>query len=360
MITRLVLALAALCFTTPAFSADISTISPQVEALLAARADMDEPGYAVGVVVGGELALTVNRGVADLSDGTPISATTVFNLASLSKQFTGAAVAREIHQGRLALESPLRAHVPSFPAYADPVRVDHLVFMTSGLAEYYDVTPPTGASWRGHFTLDDAITAVANYGALRYAPGTRWTYSNINYMLMTKVVERTSGVDFPAYMQQAFFGPLGMSQTLVHASLDTPITDLAKGYESTFTGWRTVPRRAAHYGGSGVFSSIEDLAKWDAALRNHTVDGPGFTEVLLSTKRFAHDKDNDAFGIVHGAHQGRETHWYAGNDFPYTSHMLRFPEADVSIYVLSNREGGRASDVARALAGLLIEGGVIE
>lgn len=360
MTKHLVLALVTLCFTTSAFSAELATIAPKLEALLAAHAEADEPGYAVGIVAGGKLAQTANRGVADLSEGTPISAKTVFNLASLSKQFTGAAVAREIHQGRLGLESPLRIHVPDFPAYADPVRVDHLVFMTSGLAEYYDVTPPAGVSWRGHFTLDNAVAAVGNYGALRYAPGTRWTYSNINYMLLTKVVEHTSGIEFPAYMQQYFFGPLGMEQSLVHGSLNTPIMNLAKGYESTLLGWRAVPRRAAHYGGSGVFSSIADLAKWDAALRNHSVDGPGFTEVLLSTKRFEHNKDNDAFGIVHGEHQGHPTHWYAGNDFPYTSHMLRFPKADVSIYVLSNREGGRASDVARAIADLLIEAEIIQ
>lgn len=360
MLNRLILALATLTFTTQVYSNDVSTITPQVIALLEARAAADEPGYAVGIVSNGELVATINRGIADMKDGTPISSKTVFNLASLSKQFTGAAVAREIHQGRLELEASLRTHVPTFPTYADPVRIDHLVFMTSGLAEYYDVTPPPNKSWRGNFTVEDAVQAVADYGALRYAPGQRWTYSNINYMLLTKVVEQTSGLDFASYMQQSFFGPLGMEQSLVHGSLDTPIADLAHGYESTLMGWRVVPRRAAHYGGSGVFSSIEDLAKWDAALRNHSLCGREFTEILFSTKRFAHDKDNDAFGIVHGNHQGHATHWYAGNDFPYTSHMLRFPDADVSIYVLSNRESGRASEIARAVADLLIEANLIE
>lgn len=332
---------------------DLSDIEARIVELLAERAAANEPGYAVGIMQHGALTLSVSRGMADLGTKTPISSKTVFNLASLSKQFTGAAVALEIHEGRMDLDAPFRRYVPHFPRFADPVGIDHLVFMTSGLPEYYDLPPPEGLSWRGTFTVDDAIRVAADYGALRFRPGTRWMYSNLNYMLLTKAVEHTSGMPFVDYMHARIFQPLNMSQTLVHADLQTPIPGLAHGYESTLLGWRTVPRRAPHYGGSGVFSSIEDLAKWDHALTVHNLAGPAYTKLLLSTKRFQHDKDNDAFGIVHGDYDGKPTHWYAGDDFPYTSHMLRFPQTGVSIYVLSNRENGRASDIAHDIAGVL-------
>ncbi|HYC59773.1 MAG TPA: serine hydrolase domain-containing protein [Thermoanaerobaculia bacterium] len=324
-------------------------VNPAIDAVFA-DVDPKAPGYAVGVVQKGQLVYARGYGLANLDDATPITRKSVFNIASLSKQFTAAAIAILIRDGKLSLEQP----VPE----VEGVRIKHLLYMTSGIPEYYRQSRPGGKTWeRDPFTIEDAIAASLAQ-PLEFEPGTRWSYSNVNYMLLAKIVERVSGEPFSSFLRRRIFEPLGMSSTHVNDDLTRVVPHRAIGYNVRENGgFHRHDRISPHYGGSGVFSTIEDLAKWEANFSTHTLGGPELTALQLSTMKFAHEKTNDAFGRVWGEYKGFRTLWYEGGDLGFSSYVVRFPDQDLSIIVLSNLGSGRAADRARKVADVLLPGG---
>lgn len=296
------------------------------------------PGYAIGVIRNGELVIARGYGLADLRTGERIGADTAFNLASLSKQFTAAAIALEIGRGRLTLDDPIRRRWPELPEFMEPVTVGHLVYMTSGVPEYFTLPAPRGgwASENG-FTVEDALAAVFGSAGLVFEPGTRWAYSNSNYQILAELVARQNRTSFPNHMQVSFFAPLGMRRTWVDAPLEQrPGTARAYVPASGAGEWREAPRLSPHYGGSGMFSTLADLARWDAALfRDHRF-GEDFTRTMLSTRAYAHPKTNDAFGLVRGIHDGLSTIWYEGGDYGVSTFMVRVPDRQLTVICLAN------------------------
>jgi len=326
-----------------------------IESIFEASTGLDSPGYAVGIIEGGELRYARGFGSANLDHGIPISASSVFNVASLSKQFTAAALGILVVRGQVDLEGDVRTYIPDFPARFGNLQVQHLVYMTSGLPEYYTLERPGGRNWGDDFfTVADAIDAVLSAPELEFEPGTRWAYSNINYQLIAEIVARVSNVSFSEFLRAAVFEPLGMSNTHVNDDLGRVIPGRVTGYNLTDLGaFRQEIRRAPHYGGSGVFTTLEDLVRWDRSFRDESLGGSELTELLLSRRTFDHDKDNDAFGLVWGKYAGRRTLWYEGGDTGFSSYMARFLDDDLTVIVLSNIGTGRAADHARRVLDVL-------
>jgi CubicO group peptidase (beta-lactamase class C family) len=377
--------LAGLClaFVAATASAAPSTVPPppalgaRIDAVFADHAGPDSPGYAVAVVRDGELWFARGYGQANLDDGVAITPATAFHLASVSKQFTAAAVALLILDGRLSLEDPLSRYVPEAARFGPELKIKHLIYMTSGLPEYTGRPRPGGDPWFSafYFTRDDAIAATLAADKLDFAPGAKWAYSNVNYMLLTRVVEVVSGQRFADFARERLFAPLGMSATLIDDDTTAIIPHRAIGYgprspeivaEAAKVGFGLRPgpgyarlnRNAPHFGGSGVFSTLEDLARWDANWDQPRL-GPGFAPLILSRMTFAHPKDNDAFGLVHGEIQGRPTLWYAGSDLDASTYMVRFPGQRTTVVCLSNLLSGDCEGRARKVVDILIEAGVL-
>ena len=328
----------------------------RVDRLFEAFVRAGGPGYAVGIIRNGQLIKATGYGLADLETRRPITPTSVFNVASLSKQFTATAIALLIREGSVSLDDEVRRHIPEFPDHPGPVRVKHLVYMTSGLPEYYTLTR-ANRSWNDYFTVDDAIRTVLAQPRLDFPPGTRWAYSNINYMLLAEIVERVSGKPFALFMRDRVFSPLAMTRTHVNDDLAIVVPDRVQGYNhEAGGGYRKEERRAPHFGGSGVFTTIEDLARWDRSFETHALAGPELTDLLLATMKFEHPKANDAFGLVWGTHRGHRMLWYEGGDSGFSSYMARLPDDRLSVIVLSNLGAGRSADYARQVLDILLDG----
>jgi CubicO group peptidase (beta-lactamase class C family) len=334
------------------------------------------PGYALGLVKEGRLVYARGYGRANLSDDVPITPRTTFHLASVSKQFTAAALALLILDGKVSLEEPVSTYVPEAGKYGSELKIKHLVYFTSGLHEYSTLPRKSGLPWQSfyYFTVDEAISASLSPEALKFRPGTRWEYSNINYMLITRIVAKASGEPFAAFMQRRVFSPLEMRHSLVNDDSTRVIPQRAIGYAPRTEaivreasaqfgihlqptgGYLQLMRVSPHYGGSGVFSSIEDLAKWDAHWYSQQL-APGFTELMNTRMRFAHSKDNDAFGIVHGQFEGRPMLWFSGGDLDTSTYMARFPEQRFTIICLSNLSTGNAEGKAAEVLRILTAAG---
>lgn len=323
---------------TPPFVSLDEQAATAIDALFEDYDRDDGPGFAIGVIQAGELVYARGFGVANLDYSIPITSESVFNLASLSKQFTAACIALLVQQGKVSLDADVKTYIAEFPDYPGPVKVKHLVYMTSGLNEYYQLERPGGKNWFGdYFTVDDAIALSLEQPELNFAPGSAWAYSNVNYMLMAEIVERVSGMTFAAFADKHLFEPLGMDNTHVNDDTYRVIKNRVIGYNPREAGgYSHFHRHSPHYGGSGVHSTIEDLYKWDQNFYTHQLAGEGWTELMLSTMAFEHDKKNDAFGLVWGDYNGLPILWYSGGDTGFSTYMVRFPEQQLTVISLAN------------------------
>jgi CubicO group peptidase (beta-lactamase class C family) len=349
--------------------------SRQIDAIFASFDRDGSPGYAVGVVKNGKLVYARGFGRADLDYNMPITPRTSFHLASLSKQFTAAAVALLILDGKLSLDTPVDDFFPGVKKYGADLRIKHLIYFTSGLTEYMSLPRLSATPWFSfhYFTIDEAIATSLRTSKLKFAPGTQWEYSNINYMLLAKIVERVAGMPLSEFLSARVFKPLGMNASQLNDDATIVIPNRATGYADRSdervtqhlksagievrkgTGYMRLPRVSPHYGGSGVFSTVEDLAKWDESFGSDRLAGPAFTKLMLHREKFEHDKDNDALGLVVGSFRGRQMIWFSGGDIDASSFMARLPEERLTVICLSNIPMGNAEGKARDILGVLVK-----
>jgi CubicO group peptidase (beta-lactamase class C family) len=339
----------------------------------------DSPGYAVGVFRNGQVLFGKGYGMANLDYSIPNSPATVFNVASLSKQFTAACIALLILRDSISLEDEVKQYVPEVSKFEYSIRVKHLVYMTSGIPEYHAQPRKNGLNWRlyDYFTVDTAVAASLSRPKLEFEPGTRWSYSNVNYMLLTKIVEKVSGQTFGKFAEENLFAPLGMTHTHFNDDVTLVVKNRATGYvprtKETVAGARQagyylreegdylqVHRNSPHYGGSGLFTSVEDWYRWNQNFYSRKLGGKAFYDLIHQRNKFAHDKDNDAFGLVFGNFRGEEIIWYSGGDTGFNSYIMRFPKQELTVVCFANLDvGGTAERYAHQVGNILLESKVL-
>ena len=352
----------------------------QIDALFAASTQTPSPGYAMGIFGNDRVLLQKGYGLANLEYAIPITSVSVFNIASLSKQFTAACLALLIQRGSVSLEDEVSKFVPAVGKYGTSIKVKHLIYMTSGIPEYHSLPHSNGLNWNlyDYFTVDMAIAVSLAQPELAYEPGTKWTYSNVNYMLLTKIVEKVSGKRFADFAKENLFAPLGMHHTQFNDDVTVVIKNRAIGYvhrtkalieQSAKSGYFLrddgkyvqAHRNAPHYGGSGVFTCLEDWKKWNQNFYSHQVGGKSFYELMHLRLKFQHEKANDAFGLVFGNYRGEEIIWYAGGDIGFNSYVMRFPRQELTIVCFSNLDSkGEAENKAHQAADILFEHKVVQ
>jgi CubicO group peptidase (beta-lactamase class C family) len=382
LITWLFFLVHSLCAQTPA--------DPHPQSWLdgAQRATIDRlfaqppgsPGYAVGLIKDGHFAFAHGYGLANLDDDIPIKPQTSFHLASLSKQFTAAAIALLILDRKIALDDPVSKYIPEAAQYGDQLRIEHLVYMTSGLPDYTGLPRKSGMPWMTfyYFTRDEAIATTLAQKQLEFTPGTQWAYRNINYMLLTKIVEVVSHQSFAGFMRERVFVPLGMAHTEIDDDTTEIIPHRATGYAPRSdprvskellaagvairpgAGWVRLVRISPHFGGSGVFTTLDDLLLWDSNWYTGALAGPPFTDLMNRRMKFQHDKDNDAFGLVWRSLYGQPLLDYSGGDTDTSTYMARFPAQHLTVICLSNMPLGDAEGKAHRLLDLLHDWGKIQ
>ena len=268
-----VIGAALMCVPAAAAGADL-------DALMAPVNRVDGPGCAVGVMKDGKLAETRSYGLADIGTKRPITASTPFNIASMSKQFTGAAVALLIADGKLAEEDDVRRYLPELPDHGEPILIRHLLHHISGLRNHMALAAfqPNGRLP----THEQALALVYRQSALNFPPGTRHQYESPNYILLAEIVARVSGMPFDRFLETRIFEPLGMA----HTGFAEP--ELARAYAPAANGGFELNEKVnLARGSSGLHSTVEDLAKWLANYDRGTVGGPDLLAGMTEGTRLA-------------------------------------------------------------------------
>ena len=347
---------AAVCLSVAA-QASGSTPAQRLDAVFADYNRSDSPGCAVGVYRDGEILEARGYGMADLEQGIAIGPRTVFDIGSTSKQFTAASIALLAQDGELSLDDDVREYIPELPAYGQTITIRHLLNHSSGLRDYIELMLLAGVDIDDVTDGDEALEIITRQRALNFAPGSDWLYSNSGYFLASVIVERVSGKTLPEFAAERIFVPLGMRHTLYRDDYTLVIPQRASayaprpggGYAIDMSNWQQV-------GDGAVFTTVEDLLRWDRNFYQPRVGGERLLADLLTAGALDDGETLDyALGLFHGEHRGLPTVSHGGSWGGYRAELLRFPEEHFSVAVLCNLAGTNPSGLARQVAGIYLE-----
>jgi CubicO group peptidase (beta-lactamase class C family) len=339
----------------------------KIDAIFADLKSDNSPGAAMLVLRDGRPVFQHGYGVTDLKTRRNIDSHTNFRLASLSKQFTAMSIMLLVHDGKLHYEDRLRDIFPEFPAYGRAITIRQLLNHTSGLLDYEDLMEAQPNRWSETVQIQDAevLTLLEQQSKTKFVPGTHWEYSNSGYVLLGLVVEKVSGLTFGEFLRERIFSPLKMDHSLAYEKGKNEVTDRAYGHAKVGKTWQQTDQSptSATLGDGGIYTSVEDLAKWDAALRDNTLLSAAEMQPALSPVQVADNSvrgpDNEAeaygFGWYLKPYKGHERMWHYGETMGFHTNIQRFPADHLTVIVLANRTDVNPGERALKVADLYLK-----
>ncbi len=326
----------------------------QLNAIFSRIASPQEPGLAVVVRQNGRTLFERAYGMRDLRSALPIDAQTNFRLASFTKQFTAMSIMLLVHDGKLHYDDHLTDIFPDFPAYGGTITVRNLLNHTSGLIAYEDLmdTKYVGKQWVEIPQITDAgVLALAEQQTgTKFRPGSNWEYSNGGYCILGAIIAKVSGMSYADFLRQRIFAPLKMDHTVAHVYGKDEVSNRAYGYTDDAGTWLESDQSptSATLGDGGVYTSLDDLAKWDDALRNHTLLSaaemqPAITPVSAPADAANWPKADTGVPMAYGfgwfldPYHSHTRMWHTGSSIGFRTVIERFTENNLTIIILSNR-----------------------
>lgn len=337
-------------------------------------------GLAVGILVNGELRFHGAYGKSNLETDTPVTENTVFRIASLTKQFTAAGILLLAERGELSVDDKLSKYLPDFPQ-ADQITLHQLLSHTSGVHNFTEGTLTPEMSATGA-TVSDFVKVIGNQKPLfDYPPGTAYHYSNSGYFLLGAVIEKVTGKSYRQYMQDAIFGPLGMTHTAIDLGEDV-VPYRASGYvplsgKSGFSNADPIAMTIPFAAGA-IRSTIGDLALWNRALHSGNLLKPTNRELMITPVRVVDGRSTSAaawfpagskpstmptyrsgwdygYGLQMSMFHGHRTVSHSGGIPGFNSMMEYFPDDKLTVIVLANTRNG-AWQLEEGIAAYILAG----
>ncbi|MEZ4735044.1 MAG: serine hydrolase domain-containing protein [Caldilineaceae bacterium] len=313
-------------------------LARQLDAMVAAAYPDDGPGAAVLVLRDGEVILRQGYGLANVELGVPIAPEMVFRLGSVAKQFTAMAILILAEEGKLALDDEITTYLPAYPTQGQTITIEHLLTHTSGVKDM-EFLPARLAVERSDLSIEELLDLFKDE-PLDFVPGTAWSYSNSGYILLGAIIEQVSGMSYADFIQQRIFLPLGMT----HSYYDDPtlvIPGRVAGYTRTNDGYTNAAYMSMTqpYAAGALASSVDDLAKWDAALYTsklvkQSTLRPMFKSVVLKNGQ----APGYGYGWGVGTYAGHPIQDHNGGINGFYTEVMRLPADKVYIAILSNLE----------------------
>jgi len=353
---------AALCSPAQAF---------QLEAATKARFDQvfDEfnrttgPGCAVGVVQNGRLVFERGYGMGNLDHGIPLDGSSVFYLASVSKQFAAAAVLIAANEGHLSLDDDLRQHIPEFPDYGTPVTVRNLLHHTGGVRDYLTLMSLAGTPFENILSDEDMLGLIVRQRELNFVPGSEFLYSNSGYVLLAEVVHRATGRSLREYADEKIFGPLGMADTHFHDDRAHVVQRRVFSYDQTDDGeWATnYLINFDKVGDGGLYSTVADLATWDRAFYDNLLGVPSFADAMYERGVLTSGDTIDyARGLGVGYRRGLRRVAHGGGLMAFRTMIARYPDHRTTVVTLCNDGSANSGALSTAVEDIVLEGSFLE
>jgi CubicO group peptidase (beta-lactamase class C family) len=309
------------------------------------------PGCAMAVMKDGRILHEAGYGMANLEHEAKITPTTVFNVGSIAKQFTAAAILMLAEEGKVSLDDPIRKYITELPDFGTPVTLRQMLRHTSGLRDYEQLLHFDG--WRldspDLLTDGDIMHIMSLQKELNFPPGSNYSYSNTNYMLLAQVVSRVSKQSFPDFTMTRLFQPLGMKHTHFRVDHGEMIKNVAYAYiDKDGGGFDLCLPNYDTVGATNLFTTVEDLARWEENSYTGRVGGDKVIKQLHQPGKLSDGTPlNYAPGMFVGL--GAEESGDAG-DAGYRADILRFPDDHFSVLTLCNLGSIDPMELSRKIA----------
>lgn len=329
--------------------AEMSDSSGQGVEQLMQRYQGDVPGASLLVVRDGKPLIKRGYGMANMEKNIKAGPETNYRLASITKQFIAASILLLREDGKLHLQDPIRKWLPELPASDDAITIEQMLSHTSGMTDYEELIPEDQTE---QVQDADVLRMMSTNHGSYFKPGSAYRYSNTAYVLLGLVIERISGDTLPAFLKQRIFAPLGMNETLLYEHHRGPgVAHRAYGYSFIDGTWKRTDQSltSATRGDGGIYSSVNDLGKWDAAL---------YDDRLLSdeSRSLAFSPHAKVTGEPYEASYGfgwritGDTLWHSGESMGFRNVIVRWPKQHFTIILLSNRNALEPYQTALAIA----------
>ena len=332
--------------------------NPRVDAIFAEWNTPESPGCALGVLQNGKFIYEHGYGMANLDYDIPNSPRLVYYVGSDSKQFTAASIALLVLDGKIKLDDDIRKYIPEMPDYGTPITINHLVHHTSGIRDIYGLMSLSGLRLEDVFSDSEAVALIARQKELNFKPGDDYLYSNSGYFLLGQIVKRVSGKSLREFADERIFRPLGMTHTHFHDDPGHVMKNRAMSYESDGKGSYRISylQNFDKIGAGGLYTTIEDLRKWDENFYTHQVGGDALQK-MIHTRGVLNKGDTIpyAFGNNVSTYRGLRVDEHGGSLMGYKAEILRFPDQHFSVLETCNlgsiNPGPLAEQVAEVYIG---------
>jgi CubicO group peptidase (beta-lactamase class C family) len=350
---------AALLLAIPLTASAADPVAPeqQVDALFEKWSKPDVPGAAVVVIRDGKVVLSKGYGMADLERSVPITGHTVFNVGSVSKQFTAFAIQLLAQDGKLALDDDMRKYLPEMPDYGKSITIRHLLHHTSGLRDPSNLLYLAGWRYDDVATRDDMLGMLRRQRTLNFAPGSEYLYNNGGYVLLAEIVERVSGKPLSAFAKERIFDPLGMKHTHFQTSYSDLVQNRALSYQVGPGGaYKYVAVSKVAPGPSDVLTTAEDLALWDRNFDDGRIGGKAVQARMLETGVLNSGAPvNYASGVYFETYRGLKPVEHFGTNGGYMAILSRFPAQRFTVVVLANARSVEPVKKSRAITDIYLD-----
>ncbi len=301
------------------------------------------PGGALAIVKGGEIIYKQGYGLADIEHRLPVEPSSVFYIGSVSKQFVTFCILLLEEQGKVSLDDSIQTYLPDFPPYGHTLTLRHFIHHTSGVRDFLTLMDLKGRNYLDHMEVSEVYELIKRQKELNFVPGDQYLYSNSCYFMLALIVKKASGMSIREFAQKEIFEPLGMKHTQFYDDNRNFVYNKAFSYQASAKGFDNLIMRFDLVGSGGIYSTVEDLFLWDQNFYANTL-GKGtqaiidkmHEEGLLNSGK----SSGYAFALNNGTYKGLRTVSHSGALAGYRAQLLRFPDQEFSVIILSNRSDG--------------------
>lgn len=339
----------------------IPDLAPQIDEIFKDW-KADAPGGVVGIVQDGQLVFSKAYGLASLEYDVPNTTETIFNIASVSKQFTAFSMILLEQRGVLSLDSDIRTFIPELPDFGTSITIRHLLHHISGLRNFQGMLAMAG--WRDGeaMTNEDLVRFLSKQKELNFPVGEEYLYCNSGFSLCTVIVERVTGKTFQDWTKENIFEPLGMTNSGYREDLEQVHKNTATSYDGSSGGPFIQPLKYWTYMGNGnLYTTVGDMAKWINNLQNPTLGGADAIKKLTTAGVLNNgEKLNYGLGIGVGTYKGLARYSHGGSVGGYRSDMVYLPDHKLGIAIFANYSGASPGSKTSALVDLILKDQITE
>ena len=332
------------------------TLEAKVDQLFAEWNQSDTPGAALAVTRDGEIIYKQGYGTANLEYDIPITTGTIFDIASVSKQFAGFAIATLAHEGKLSLDDDIRTYLSDVPDFGIRITIRHLLHHTSGLRDWVQSLVIAGDMMDDVISFKHILKMARHQKTLNFEPGTEFLYSNTGYNLLAEIVEKVTGDSFREWTDTHIFKPLAMTNTHFHDDHEMILKHRAYSYQTVENDrFKHAVNNTTALGSSSLCSTVEDLAKWILNFDDVRIGGQTVIEQMHQRGVLNNGEQIDyAFGLNIGEYRTLRTVGHSGSWRGFRSHLMRFPDQKFGVVILCNLDTFNPLSLAEKVADLYL------